>query len=83
MVILVLTCSGFLVRIRYGIQSAKKMVTLVMTFWFPENHLHADTTRKAHSFFFYFLFYIGIELINNVVSGEQQRHPAIPVSILP
>ena len=52
-VILVLTCSGFLVRIKYGIQSAKKMVTLVMTFWFPENHLHAN---KEGSLFFFLLF---------------------------
>ena len=39
------------------------------------------------SFFFYFLFYIGVWLINNVVtvSGGQQRDPAIyiHVSILP
>ena len=42
-------------------KSAKKIVTLVMIFWFPENYLHANTTRKAHSFFKKnFLFYIGI-----------------------
>ena len=36
----------------------KKMVTLVMTFWFPENHLHAN---KEGSLFFFFTFYFILE----------------------